>query len=282
MSTDTAKFFQTEHIDEIFEKGQVILHSVPLPLELELSIVDACTRKCFCCPRGDETLAPNTSLKMIPHLYNKLADELKVLGYKGLIMLSGFGECLLHPDICDVVKAFNFTYVDMNTNGDLLTRIKIQQLIDAGINQIMVSVYEKEGMQKFAEMSKGYEDHVILRNRYENFDRLFNNRGGSVKGAHDKGTGSGVTGEGLCYYPFYLLGIDANGDVYPCCHEWQRRLKMGNLYQHTMWEIWNSPSIKKVRRKIIEGKRDIFPCKQCNVDGTYRGGNNFALRSKLL
>ena len=48
MPTETAKFFQTEHIDEIFEAGQVIKDGVPLPLEIEVSLVDSCTRECFC------------------------------------------------------------------------------------------------------------------------------------------------------------------------------------------------------------------------------------------
>lgn len=272
MSTETAVFFQTEHIDEIFKNGQVQKNGIPLPLEIEISLVDSCTRQCFCCPRGNDEIAPKTSLKITPFLYKKLAEELKEIGYKGLVMLSGFGECLLYKDICDVVKELNFTYVDMNTNGDLLTRRKIEELIDAGINKIMVSVYEKDKLDKFQEMSSGHEDHVILRNRFDNFDRLFNNRGGAVYKSD---------GKGICYYPFYLLMLDSNGDVYPCCHEWQRRLKMGNLYQHTLWEIWTSESIKKVRRKILEGNRDLFPCRICNVNGTYRGGNNFALHSQL-
>lgn len=40
MSTETAKFFQTEHIDEIFKNGVVIKDGVPLPLEIEISLVD--------------------------------------------------------------------------------------------------------------------------------------------------------------------------------------------------------------------------------------------------
>jgi len=273
MPTKTAVFFQTEHIDKIFEDGVVIKDGIPLPLEIELSLVDACTRTCHCCPRGNDEIAPNTNIKMTETLYGTLATELKGLGYKGLIMLSGLGECLLYEDICKVVKAFNFTFVDMNTNGDLLTREKIRDLVDAGINKIMISIYEKEKMGYFQEMIKGYEDHVILRNRYENFDRLFNNRGGAVYRA---------SGKGICYYPFYLLMVDANGDVYPCCHEWQRKLKMGNLYQKSLWEIWTSPAIKSVRRKILQGNRALFPCRICNVDGTYRGGNNFELYTKLL
>ena len=64
MATETAKFFQTEHIDEIFEKGVVFRDGIPLPLEIEISLIDSCTRECFCCPRGDDTIAPKTSLKM--------------------------------------------------------------------------------------------------------------------------------------------------------------------------------------------------------------------------
>lgn len=269
--TKTARFFQTEHIDEIFHNGVVIKDGIPLPLEIELSLVDSCTRNCSCCPRGDESIAPNTSLEMTPYLYKKIAKELKEFGYKGLIMLSGFGECLLYKDIVDVVKEFNFTYVDMNTNGDLLTRELVGELKDAGITKIMISLYEKDRVEYFKEMTKGYEDVVTLRNRYENFDRLFNNRAGAVYR---------TTGKGICYYPFYLMGVDANGDVYPCCHEWQRRLKMGNLYQYTLWEVWTSNSLKRVRTKILEGKRDLFPCRICNVNGTYRGKNNFELYTK--
>ncbi len=273
MPTDTAKFFQTEHIDEIFEAGQVFKDGIPLPLEIEISLIDSCTRHCFCCPRGNDEIAPNTSLKVTPFLYKKLAKELKEIGYKGLVMLSGFGECLLYKDICDVIREFSFTYVDMNTNGDLLTRKKIKDLIAAGINKIMISVYEKDKYDYFLEMSKGHEDHVILRNRYENFDRLFNNRGGAVYKDGKKG---------VCYYPFYLAMVDCNGDVFPCCHEWQRKLKMGNLYQQSFWEIWISSSYKKVRRSVLNGDRNLFPCRICNVNGTYRGGNNYALHSKLI
>ena len=88
--TETAKFFQTEYVDEIFENSQVIKNGMALPLEIELSVIDSCTRQCFCCPRGDETIAPKTGVTMRPNLYNKLASELKEIGYKGLIMCSGF------------------------------------------------------------------------------------------------------------------------------------------------------------------------------------------------
>ena len=265
---EVIKLFQTEHIDTIFEHGVVLKDGIPLPLEIELSLVDACTRHCTSCPRNNDTIAPHTSLRMTDFLYKKIAQELKTLGFNGLVMLSGYGECLLHEDIVSVVRTFNFTKVDITTNGDRLTRELIQKIKDAGIYKIMVSVYEKEKMPYFQEMSKGFEDIVILRNRYEHFDRLFNNRAGTL---YEEGI------SGVCYYPFYIMMIGSNGDVFPCCQEWQRRLKMGNLYQKNLWDIWTSEDFFRVRNELKRGKRTFFPCRICNVEGTMRGGNNFDL-----
>lgn len=271
--TKTAIKFQSTHIDDIYEQAHVIRDGYPLPLEIELSLVDACTRRCpGFCPRGNERIAPNTGLRMTRYLYTKLANDLKEIGYKGLVMFSGYGEPMLHKDLPEIVKEFSFTYVDMNTNGDLLTRGKLEALIDAGINHVLISVYDKEKEELFKEMVKGFEGKTTLRPRYGNMEGFFANRAGACYEKHiDK----------ICYYPYYFAMVDSNGDVFPCCHEWHRKLKMGNLYQSKFWEIWTSGYYARVRKIINEGKRDIFPCRICDVDGTYRGGRNYELYNKL-
>jgi len=269
--TKTTAFFQTEYIDDIFDKSVVIKDGILLPLEIELSLVDSCNRNCEQCPRGNEDIAPNTSLELTPYLYKKLAKELKELGFKGLVMLGGYGEPLLYKNILDVVKEFNFTYVGITTNGDLLTAQLIKEIFEAGAYKLSISVYEPKLMEPFKAMSKGYEDRVIIRNRYDNADELFNNRAGTVYENEKKG---------ICHYPFYMVMVDANGDCFPCCHEWQRRLKVGNLYQHTLWEVWTSKDLKRVRKKILVGNRDLFPCRICNIDGTMRGKQSVELYIK--
>ena len=265
------QFFQTEHIDELFDRSVVLKNGIPLPLEIEIGLVDACTRACKFCPRSNDEIAPRTSLRITPHLYRKIAKELKDLKFKGLVMISGYGESLLYPDVVDVVKTFNFTSVDITTNGDLLTRKMLADLKHAGINKILISVYEKEGMLRFHKLTAGFEDIVILRNRYEHFDRLYNNRAGALYQAPAIGT---------CYYPFYIMMVNANGDVFACCHEWQRRLKMGNLYQKSIWDIWTSEYYDKLRKDLLLKKRSYFPCRICNVDGTLRGEQNFKIYSE--
>jgi MoaA/NifB/PqqE/SkfB family radical SAM enzyme len=134
--------YQTQHIDDIFYNANSSYKGYPLPLEIELSLVDSCNRTCAVCPRANDEIAPNTSLKMAIPLYKKIAVELKEIGFNGLIMLGGYGEPLLHEHIVDVVKTFNFTYVDIVTNGDLLTETLLNDLTEAGVYRVMISQYE--------------------------------------------------------------------------------------------------------------------------------------------
>lgn len=255
--------YQTEHIDEIFAKSKRSFQGIPLPLEIELSLLDSCNRACPNCPRNNDTIAPNTSLEMPQKLYKQIARQLQEIGFNGLVMLGGYSEPLLYKNIVDVVRTFNFTYVDIVTNGDLLTDDLVDYLIDAGVHRIMISLYEPT--KKFDKYQ--YNEKIILRNRYDYTQ--WNNRAGTI---------SAAISNTPCYYPSYMMMIDCNGDVFPCPQEWHRRLKVGNCSFTHLFYIWRDMSL---RHKLGNGDRTIFPCRICNVNGTLRGAENFELFTKL-
>jgi len=59
-----------------------------------------------------------------------------------------------------------------------------------------------------------------------------------------------------CNYPMRVLRINPYGDVYPCLN-----IKMGNIREQTIKEIWNSEKFKNFRKKL---KKGIFPiCAMC-------------------
>lgn len=64
------------------------------------------------------------------------------------------------------------------------------------------------------------------------------------------------------YIMFHIL---YNGDVAPCCMDWERRVKLGNLYHQTIEEVWNGPK----RREFLKMQHDGAPlfqefiCAQC-------------------
>ena len=67
-----------------------------------------------------------------------------------------------------------------------------------------------------------------------------------------------------CAAPFYSLAIHANGDVSPCCVDWQSQLKIGNVNQTHLWQIWNSHALERIQVKHLTGQRpELSACVHC-------------------
>jgi len=58
--------------------------------------------------------------------------------------------------------------------------------------------------------------------------------------------------------------IFVNGDLTPCCYDVNGVLKVGNVNEHSIREIWNSKKLKELRIAHLKGDFDKIPlCKSC-------------------
>jgi len=64
-----------------------------------------------------------------------------------------------------------------------------------------------------------------------------------------------------CHVPYNNIEIHQNGDVYTCCPAWNNYYKIGNIFEHSIEEIWNGKEIIALREKIIHGDYSL-----CNKD----------------
>jgi len=69
-----------------------------------------------------------------------------------------------------------------------------------------------------------------------------------------------------CNEPFQRLFVCSNGDVCPCCSFFGKELKIGNIYQDSILELWNNEKMKKVR-ELVNAKKENQPdaCKKCRI-----------------
>lgn len=264
--------YQTDLYDKIMNNSIRYFNNIPIPLEIEFNLIDKCNRKCKFCPRIDSQIAPNTNLTMPKKLYENIADELKYIGFEGLIMFSGYGEPLLYKDIYNVTKTFSFANVIITTNGDYLTENNTKLLQESGAKKIYVSLYDIKNKNRLTNIANKFNKFIVIRDRYNNKEFDIINRAGTLNKEHKKQK---------CYYPFYMMMIDANGDVLPCCQDWNRHYKLGNLYQNTLWECWTGTMMCNLRSKLSKCNRNIGPCKFCNVNGMLRGIKNYKLFTKI-
>ena len=69
-----------------------------------------------------------------------------------------------------------------------------------------------------------------------------------------------LEGQGLCWFVAQYMGVQPNGDVFPCCLPTDHRL--GNLFDESARSIWNGETMQKLRRDHFEGRGDLF-CRGC-------------------
>lgn len=69
-----------------------------------------------------------------------------------------------------------------------------------------------------------------------------------------------------CIRLWYTMSILSDGTVVPCCTDFTGRVKLGNIKEKTLREIWNGAPFRAFRRRMIEGHSGEIPlCAGCGV-----------------
>ena len=259
-----------------------IYKGIPLFSWIDINPTELCNRKCVFCPRNDHRAYPNQNLNMDVKLAQKIAKELRQYSYTGGVIFSGNSEPLLHPDIIALISTFGrYIHTELVTNGDKLDDKLLRELFKAGLSVILVSMYDGphqidyfEGMCKKAGLT---EQQYVLRDRWYNIEEDYGlkltNRAGILKCDNQEKAEDNRP----CFYLYYSMQIDWNGDVLLCAQDFNKKIKFGNLYAGSLLDFWKSQSMAKYRKILGGGKRAFYPCELCNVKGTLHGYNHAKL-----
>lgn len=122
-----------------FEKPEAQLNSIAQhePVCLYLETTNRCNLLCTTCPRTYEQLEPEADMPW--ELFTSIIEQYPKIAR---VVLHGIGEPMLVKDLAQRVaylKARNI-YVLFNTNGTLLTKANGRALIQAGLDELRVSL----------------------------------------------------------------------------------------------------------------------------------------------
>jgi MoaA/NifB/PqqE/SkfB family radical SAM enzyme len=108
-----------------------------LPVCLYLEVTNRCNLLCTTCPRTYEELEPPADMSW--DLFTSIADQVTDLGRA---VLHGVGEPMLVPNLPRMVRYLKDrgVYVLFNTNGTVLGERNGRALIDAGLDELRVSL----------------------------------------------------------------------------------------------------------------------------------------------
>ena len=280
----------TDRKKEIVKDRLSFVEGVPLFSIVEFNIIGTCNRNCNFCPVSNPDVYRKTTDGLELELFEKIVRELQVINYEGKILFSAFSEPLLHKEVEKLIsiakKYLPNIRLEMVSNGDLLTSKKLKKLYEAGLDTINISMYDGKHQIEYFENTRLEadvpKDVVVTRRRYfedGNYGITISNRVGLVDSNEYRDKNEEAILElplkQPCYYPFYMILIDYNGDVLLCPHDWNKTLKFGNLQEKDFFSIWNGKALNGIRKKLAKNDRNFGACKNCDVLGTVIGKESF-------
>ncbi len=280
----------TNRKKNIVQEKLQFFEKIPVFSIIEFNIYGNCNRSCTFCPVSNPDIYEKKHEGISIELFTKIIDDLKEINYQGKILFSAFSEPLLHKDLEELIfiakSKLPNVLVEIVSNGDLLTIKRLQTIFDAGLNTISISMYDgQHQIEHFSNMMIECNldsSQVVLRRRYfenGNYGITISNRSGLIDSNEfrDENEESIVDLplKNKCYYPFYMILVDYNGDVLLCPHDWSKKLKFGNLENKKIWDIWSSKVWNNLRKRLSNSDRNFNPCKNCDVLGTIIGKENF-------
>lgn len=274
------------------------------PLHIDIESVAVCNLRCPFCATTNSRWGKDRRGFMDVSLYRKIIDEGAANGLCA-IKLSLRGEPLLHPKLASMVeyaKKKGIMDVYFNTNAILLTEEKFEQLIDAGLDRISISiegftreVYEKfrvgatferllDNVSRLIEIREKRNSRtpqiriqtVLLQElkddfgTYVNFWRRYADEV-SYLDAREEKNGNGGLGEAAawaCPFLWQRMTILWDGTILPCLMHGITNfgsMMLGNIKDCSIRELWQGEKERLLREAHRNGESHRIPaCVECS------------------
>jgi MoaA/NifB/PqqE/SkfB family radical SAM enzyme len=270
--------------------------------EVRYEVTDHCNATCIMCPRDKHVDGREHGI-MDQARYEKSIDEVAALGAQKVV-LTGFGEPLLDKrlelKVAYAKKRGLATY--FITNASALTPRRSEQLLEAGLDEMRVSFYglsketynavmqgldfertktkvleflrlrDESGKRTRVQMS--YLELPENRSDTQRFREFWEPKVDALEiwKPHNFGDGRDYrerlddSKKSSCGRPENgPLQIQWNGEVIPCCYDYNNQIILGNAFETPVLEILNGPKYRLLRWAHRMKKFALFPyCDQCD------------------
>lgn len=268
--------------------------------EVRYEPTDHCNATCIMCPRDKHEHGREHGI-MDQAKYEKSVDEVVSLGAERIVLV-GFGEPMLDKRLEDKMAYAKSKGVStyIITNGSVLTGLRARRIIEAGLDEMRVSFYgmhresynavmqgleyekTKEGLLSFLALRDEMKSPMKVQLSYlvlpENeadtqaFREYWEPRVDAIEiwKPHNFGDGRDYRERRDCKTSCGRpdngpLQIQWNGEIIPCCYDYNNQIVLGNAFEQPVLEILNSPKYRLLRYAHRQGKFSMFPyCDQCD------------------
>ena len=201
--------------------------------------------------------------------YKLIIEDLVNIGFSGRVALMVSNEPLLEERLIDMIAyAKSKTarlFLDITTNGKILTLDLIDELFLHGLDNININDYRGDRTSypdkissNLTPIAVAYKNNPKLTIQKRSFDEQLPNYGGNIPQKN-----SFEADYGFCNFPFRKLVIDYSGNTILCCNDFMSETNMGNVHDKSLIECWNDTIFNQYRDALLRHER-IGLCSRCN------------------
>lgn len=261
-----SNFHDIEYLTKYFAEHD----SFPLFQQVLIETRTDCNNRCPFCPH---TFVKKELGIMTWECYSNIINQLCDIDYNGRVALMLSNEPLLDERLVDMVKFAKSKsqrfFLDITTNGKLLSVKKIDQLFAVGMDNININDYRKDRDQfpdkwspNIESIFSAYGNNPKVSFYKRRTDERLPNYAGNIPQQYNKEL------FGFCNYPFRKLTISYKGDVLLCCDDFTYKTNFGNVMTDSIVECWNNPVLNTIRHSLLRGER-MNLCEKCNDHQDY-------------
>lgn len=279
-----------------------------LPLCVNVELTNSCTLDCIGCPRRIMTRSTGF---MSEEVFNRAIDQIQAESITKFICLHHFGDSLLHPKLLEFASYARSRGMnsEVSTKGCILTEKLAQKLARSDLSLIKFSFYgtdeesfnryqrngdykqtmrnidqflkmkhkplvmiellvspatPKEGIEEFLKKWEGKVEYIGRKEMHGwiGDDKEINSFIGPVKEERKP-----------CFSLWVgNLSILYNGDVVPCCQDYDGKYVLGNIMEEDLLSMWNNERMRKLRYLHLNGERHkIDLCRKCSQGHSFFG-----------
>lgn len=246
------------------------LNEFPLFSQVLIETRTDCNKRCSFCPQSFYK-RPIESMKW--NTYKKIIDSLTEIGFAGRIALLVSNEPLLEHRLLKMIKYAKKKsprfFLDITTNGVLLSMVKLDELFSAGLDNININDYRNDREVKpdkisdnLIEIVEKFRSNPKVSYNARSTNEVLPNYAGIIPQNYNS------QDYGFCNFPFRKLVFSVNGDVLLCCNDFKQKTNFGNILSDSILSIWNSDNFNAIRFSLLNEVR-IGLCENCNDKQSY-------------
>lgn len=288
-----------------FTKAAICEGGLDYPKMLNIEPTNECNFNCVMCSRQHSRRPVGT---MSMDLFTSIIDDVvKCAKTIKWLTLHNDGEPLLHPGISRMVtyakKSKAVEYVHFNTNGQLLDEENAVSLIEAGLDDLTVSIdaFSKETFRtvkragnfdrvvaniiqlmqlkrKFGKANPWVRAKIIdmplTQKELNAFVEFWQSKVDEVQiqPVHNAAGAMNISDRETrsqrypCSLLWYSLTVNWDGTVTTCCVDLTGENIIGDLNKTSLQNIFINKKINAYRKKMLNGlEQDLTPCNLCDV-----------------